>query len=349
MVLAILLVYLALPSGVMLIALWSAFAWFLLRRSRRFVVLTVVTVFVCTIAATVAPALLDMAGLPVPGRENRTSTFMWYFAYLRLDDWRRLLFLVVPGGILPALSLALWRRQDAAARCLTLVTAGYFLLFYVQASISLHYFVPAMLFPIAVFWRQEPTATGAGRTRFIAAVAGAAVVAMALSLPRNASVYVTARAVGSAFQDRFRDGPTEPDSYRRFQLAYLLFPGYVNRDSTRHFAISPIVARYYSRRRAADAPPPAYALVPRSAPPPSGRLAGRDSSASLFVLSDTALKAHIALQPPEPAGSPIYVIPWRERFRTEELRRAPGVISAIQVLGSMGVDTTWLKRAGGKR
>ena len=73
--------------------------------------------------------------------------------YLTFFDWRRFAYIVFPGGILPALTLLMFWRQDRFSRALTVVTSVLFFFFYFTAFIALHHFVVGMVLPVVVFWR----------------------------------------------------------------------------------------------------------------------------------------------------------------------------------------------------
>ncbi|HXI20704.1 MAG TPA: hypothetical protein VNH46_06445, partial [Gemmatimonadales bacterium] len=73
--------------------------------------------------------------------------------YLSFGQWSRMLYVLLPSGVLPALSLLWWRHQDRLSRILTLSTVGYFGFFYFPSFTALHHFAPVMLLPLAVFWR----------------------------------------------------------------------------------------------------------------------------------------------------------------------------------------------------
>ena len=116
--------------------------------------------------------------------------------YLNLTDWHRFAFLIFPSGILPALTLLLYRRQDSLSRIVTLITVGLFLLFYVIAFTALHHFVAIMVLPLIVFWRVWLVAPLRQR-RFAVALAGAgALTAFWLSLPQHFELNRDTRAVG---------------------------------------------------------------------------------------------------------------------------------------------------------
>ncbi len=116
--------------------------------------------------------------------------------FLRFDDYGRLLFLLVPAGILPPVALFLRRSHDFISRSLTVITLGYFAFFYLVAFVVLHHFLPAMVLPVIVFWRValrgswQPVLTGTA--------AAAAVVALVAVQPRCYLVDRTIRNIGQA-------------------------------------------------------------------------------------------------------------------------------------------------------
>lgn len=118
------------------------------------------------------------------------------FRYLRFDHLQRLLWVVIPAGIVPVLALPLIRRHDAIARTLVAITALYFAHFYVLAFTALHHFAPAMLFPIVVFWRLALKTPATGR-RVVVTMAAAA-LALWLSLPQSFDLDRTMRPIGDA-------------------------------------------------------------------------------------------------------------------------------------------------------
>lgn len=118
--------------------------------------------------------------------------------FLRLDDWTRFAYLIVPGGVVPAIALVAWRRFDLQARVMTLVALAYFAFFYCLAFISLHHFAPAMLLPLVVFWRREGQRET--RTPFplnLAVAAGLAVAVLA-ALPRSMTPFRANREIAKS-------------------------------------------------------------------------------------------------------------------------------------------------------
>ena len=149
MLLFIALTFFGLPNGVLLIGLWLLSVILLWRPlPRRQLVLTAAALLGCIVMSSIAPYILTVLHLPAPGREYGMVGLLRQFAFLQWADWRRIAYLVVPSGIIPATALLAWRWQDWVARTLTVVTITYWGFFYVQAHISLHHFVPIMLLPL---------------------------------------------------------------------------------------------------------------------------------------------------------------------------------------------------------
>ena len=178
-----------------------------------------------TVISFLAPPILRAANLPPPGNEYGLLGLLRYLAFLQWSDWRRILFVAVPVGILPALSLLLWRRQDQVARALTLVTVAYFLFFFFQAYTVLHHYIPAMVLPLVVFWRIEPALPERWRPAVLAATAVAGLLALVVSLPAHPQLDTSARRVGAAIADCIGGYETaSPGAYRRSTLFAQLFP-----------------------------------------------------------------------------------------------------------------------------
>lgn len=110
-------------------------------------------------AATVAMQGLDALGLTQKSGEFGAEGILPRLRFVTLDDPQRMLFWLLPAGILPGLALLAWPWQDRLSRILTLTTAIYVLFFYVQAyRILPHHFAPAAILPVIVFWRLGPVA-----------------------------------------------------------------------------------------------------------------------------------------------------------------------------------------------
>jgi hypothetical protein len=272
-----------------------------------------------------------------------------YFAFLQVTDWRRLEFAVVPAGILPAFALLAWRRHDEAARAMTIVTVTYFLFFYVQAYSALHHYVPAMLLPLAVFWRDVLSRPPAGRRWLLAATAVAGLAALWLSLPRAANVYTAGRHVGETIDDRVSGyADADPRALRRaLLLRELLPPDWDPRVPQSLHGGSELTWNVYARRHPAKAASPApesavnYVLQEARDPaPPAMRLIAANPDGALYVRDERVWAEHRALRPAASVGSRLYEIPRGMLFRTmPPPDDGPAIISVVDVLEAIGVDT----------
>jgi hypothetical protein len=148
------------PNAVLLLIFFFA-SYLLLTRPpplRQVIAGGAVTVMVVMLA-TLAMMVLDRTGVAPGGSEFGSDSILRRLRYVTLFDTQRLLFWLLPAGILPGLALCAWRWQDHLSRCLTLTTVIYVLFFYVQAyRILPHHFSPAAILPIIVFWRLRPVA-----------------------------------------------------------------------------------------------------------------------------------------------------------------------------------------------
>jgi hypothetical protein len=194
------------------------------------------------------------------------------------------------------------------ARALVLVTLVYFAIFYFKAHVALHYFIPAMLLPLAVFWRLELKSVVPKAAR--AAVASAAIIALLISLPQNRSPHVRAKLVGSAaFDNRPGYESFEPSFFRGLDLYGELFPApWDPRVPGELYGGSPLPWNYYAQRRLSTEQPN-YFLSDRTGPAPTAaRLVATEESAALFVRSDSVWRVHSA--PPRTSSiGAIYSIP----------------------------------------
>jgi hypothetical protein len=206
--------------------------------------------------------------------------------YLRFDDVRRLLYVIVPSGVLPVLALLAYRRFDAVGRVLTLVTVGYFAFFFVLAFHVLHHFAPAMVLPVVIYWRWMLNE----RPRFllVEATGALAVLAIIVSLPRTLTLDRSSRQIARAMSYRVGnyDGsyPEWRAAFRSKDMVDTLFPPYwKDPDPSRERMGSPWVFVHYATR-GEIAPNANYVIQAPSAPPPAGfTLVQATDSGATFV------------------------------------------------------------------
>ncbi|MGJ5813708.1 hypothetical protein [Paludibaculum fermentans] len=317
--------YICWPTGVMLAALWCAAtlaAW--KQRPKRQVLATLAALAACMAVARLLNHFLPMIGMARPGGEHGWSAlleerlniyqigamlrlrFVWDALFLK-----RWLWVALPAGILPFGALALWRRQDEFSRAITLTTLGYFLFFYTQALVHVHYFVPAMLLPLVVYWRMEPVGE-LDRRRFHLATAAAGCLALALSWPANPNVFLATRAIGSTIESRIAGyDRQEPRAFKGFQLMIHAIPdGWEEGVPDRRFGVLPSVWAYYAHRSRLEHIPVNYILIDRQAVPPQGAsLIAQDEETALYVLDLQVMESQRALRLPDRAGNWVYQAP----------------------------------------
>lgn len=340
------LTFTAEANGLVLMLFWLASVWLVWRpRPRAELLWPAASVAGCLAFAALLPPLLGAAGLPRPGSEHSLVQLLYKFNFLQWEHWQRFLYAAVPGGILPFCALLAWRRQDPTARALTLTSAAYFLLFYIQAFTTLHYFVPAMLLPLAVFWRLNFAAAGATARRWMTGAAAAAgMVALILSWPANRELHTTARAVADAVEDRTPALATvDPAAFRRSEILWKLLPSDWEPEVPRKtYGGSALVWDYYARRgKAPRAGAANYVLqLASAAPPPEGKLIATHSDVALYVLREDVWKQHRAMQPPTPAGNPMYAVPRWMLFGLNGYPRdgGPSVINLLELIARSGFD-----------
>jgi hypothetical protein len=348
------LAFLALPSGTLLTAFWLlavAIVW--KPRPWREMLWSVATIAVCYLLSAGATRVLALLSLPQPGNEYGMVGLLRRFAFLQWTDWRRILFLVVPSGILPALALLAWRWQDQVARAFTLVTFAYFVFFYLQAFTLLHYYIPIMLFPLIVFWRNDRIIQARTRSAVLASTALAGGIALLLSLPANATPDTSARLIGSAIEIRIGGYPVvEPVFFKRLEMFYQLFPADWDPSvPNESYGGTPLPWNYYAQHTARGAREINYVLQTNTDPaPPMMRKIADENSVALYLRSDAVWADHLALRPPTPAGSRIYFIPRGMIFRSVQLVEGPSVINVVNVIERFGFDLApFLDRLGVRR
>ncbi|HEX6134253.1 MAG TPA: hypothetical protein VFZ24_09820 [Longimicrobiales bacterium] len=302
------------PAGLVLLAFWVAAAVLLMRPVPIAASLTAAgTMAAAVLLASWAPEALAALGAPAPGSEHGAG-LVRRLLRVNVTDWKRVLYVVVPAGILPAFAIAAVRRQDPLARTVAAVALVQFLFFYVQARISLHYFAPAMVLPVIVFWRVAGTMTLRPRV-LNAAVAACAGIALVLSLPPDLAPHRAARIVGGGIDERV--GGYEQAGPLPFRASELLFEVFPRPSSDRvpdsAYSESPLAWLYYAHRPEARGGT-SYVLQTVDATAPDGRLAAQRDGMALYITNDSLVSRDVGLLPPQ-SIAPIYRISKQTLFR----------------------------------
>lgn len=186
--------FLARPTILLVVILLGAGIWFAAPERRRPGLRLIAAAIGIWVALLAGYEFLYLSGAGDPGYSG--GSILNRFRFLTFTDLHRFLYAAAPTGILPALSLLAYRWQDPLARCITIVSAGYFLVFYIPAFTSLHHFVPVMILPLVVLWRLILFHSDGYRPALAVAVSTA--VFLYLSLPRHFEINRTFRHIGAS-------------------------------------------------------------------------------------------------------------------------------------------------------
>lgn len=193
------------PSGMPLLALLGILGWFSGRKSRS-------SHTAWMLAALGVCALGAFAWQAVAGPSEHSAGYLarrllfWHFT-----DVKRLLILLVPCGFLPIIALLRPRRREALGWLLSLVCLIYFAFFYAQAFVALHYFAPAMVLPVIVFWRSRLQAPTPSRWPVPLAIAGCC-AALWVSFPQHSVANQSMRTLGQQTELGIGDYSTDYQS-----------------------------------------------------------------------------------------------------------------------------------------
>lgn len=303
------------PAGGMLIAFWLA-ATILLRRPRAWAsIVTVALVLLAGhLAARLGGELLRLLDLPAPvggGYDLLEAGRRWRF--VQIEDWTRLRYLLIPAGVLPGLALFDWRRLDGAARPLAVAALAYFVPFYLQATVSVHHFAPAMILPLAVAAGSSRLGSGSGMRWWTASWYAGGLVAVWLALPDHPGVSVVPRRVAGSIADRATGYEAlTPTAYSQAELLEPLFAlPWDPRVPGQLYGVSPLVNLHYACRGPACTGKRPYLLTDARDMPSSvgARVVARSGNLELHVLDHEAWQRDRAIREPSPAGSRFYALP----------------------------------------
>jgi hypothetical protein len=299
-----LLAHLTLPSGLLLGLLWVAAALAFVRpRPVAASATLIATIAAAKLVEASLPRLLAALDLPAPGGEYESVASR--FLFLQVSDLRRVLYAAIPCGIFPLLAFVRWRALDPWARALGAATLGYFALFYVQAYVSLHHFVPCMLLPIAVHAHLGVRTNAGARALFARAAMLAA--AIALAWPATGFVATHARAIGRKLV--IHAGDYARSEGRAFHAAAPLHELFARSGDPcvpeRCYGGSPLVWNHYARH-GGDVAGASYAVLDAAEPAPPGmaKLAERDGFA-VYVRDLEELRRDRERVMPSPPGAPL--------------------------------------------
>lgn len=266
----------------------------------------------CLAVLTGLPHALRMFGVELPGagHEHGLANLVGRYRALALLDHERFAYAVVPCGIYPFACFAFWRRSDHATRALMVATVLCFLAYYVMAKTSLHYFVPAMVLPVAAFWRQFADRLDPLGALFCAATMAAS---LWLALPAEPGIYVTSREIGHATDvSQLDDYATmAPSCYRAADLFLTVLSGAGSADvPDRLYGGSAHAWIHYAHQPEAENVQKRYKLSPTGTPRPPGAIVGaRNDEFVIYVLDEDAWEKDRTRHPAGSRGKDLYQIP----------------------------------------
>jgi hypothetical protein len=327
------------PGSVPLLGLFLL-AWFVSARPlpwRRSIIYGL-GLIACLLIIGLIPSVLGILGVEMEGSEHSPVTlFLRQFEYMAVADFQRLAWLVLPTGIYTALGLFGWRGWDTLSRALTVLTVTLFGMYYVMATVSLHYFVPVMLLPLVIFWRKY----GSGLLSPVQLSACGAGLAISLwfALPSGTGIYTATRTIGETIDVSSIEGyaDMDPFAFRASSRLSALFPGdgrpEVPDDA---YGGSPIAWMYYANRPEADRAPKNYVLAPADSELPPGAIeVRRDSVAAVYVYDADQWESDRRLKPQHSRGKAIYAVPRNVLlFRGADSER-PGYFRARSWVGRL--------------
>lgn len=280
---------------------WLAARWLADRDARPQVLRHVLAFGAAVVMVALVPVLLAAAGAASPGQEHNIIGMLAKFATLEATDVRRLAFVFVPAGLYPALALLRLRRRDPVVDALGLFLAASFLLYYVMAYYSLHYFVPSMVLSLVLFWRSEFTPGATRQTWFVPAAAAMAALALYLSLPVEPGIYTASRTLGRRIDVSAVVGydVMRNEAFPNIDVLAELFPTDMEPQvPDRAYGGSPLAWRVYAEQARADSVPKDYVLEPS----PDGAWHAR-------VLNPEAYGRDRVVVPAGSRGSRLYAVP----------------------------------------
>lgn len=327
------------PASLPLLGLFLV-AWLLSSRPPpwRRVVSHGVGLTACLLVLALVPLALGLFGVVVQGSEhNPAALFLRQFEYMAVADFERFAWVALPAGIYPVIGLFRWGRSDALTRALIVLTVALFAMYYVMGTLSLHYFVPVMLLPLAIFWRKyEPDRWGG--LPIMACWVGAG-ISLWLALPAGTGIYSASRIVGEQIDSAAFSGYAEMDlaAFRAGERLSALFQTDGRPDvPEKAYGGSPLAWMYYASRESAPASPKNYALLPPHTPRPEGAVEIlRDSVAAVYVYDTRQWEEHRTLQPRHSRGKEIYRVPRTVLFDRGPASRRPGFFKPRTLLARL--------------
>jgi hypothetical protein len=326
------------PNGLPLAVVWLAARAFVARQppwpalGRSLAILVA-----CMVLSSLVPTIVGALGLPLPGQQHSATNLLRRFGHIEPLDLRRFLFLFVPCGIYPIAALLDLRRSASDSQAMLLTSFGIFAIYYPLATLSLHYFAPAMVLPLAAFWSGGHRGDWRSRPGVRLVLVGLALLAVGLNLPTGTALYDATRELGERIDVSGASGldANEPRAHRASLALRLLFPGsaFIGVPDER-LGLSAPTMRYYAER--APSGEKHYALVDPGGSAPEGFTEiGRHPDATVYIASRERWERDQRMRPARSLGRGIYIFS-RDHLFTSRVWRVARETRTISV-------TWWLE------
>lgn len=289
-------------AAVAMTVFWLAARWIADRRARAIVPRQAVAFLAGVVSVSLIGLLMRALGVPDPGGEHGLLALLRKFVTLQVTDVRRLLFVFVPVGLYPVLALTRLARREPVADAVALLLAASFGLYYVMAFYSLHYFVPAMVFALLLFWRTELSRTEPSGAATGVLAAAATALALWVSLPIESGIYTATRDLGRMIDVSAVTGyeTAQNSAWAHVDDLSQLFPKDMDPAVPgTQYGGSPLAFHIYAQqaRGSGDSQKP-YAFVPDT-----------QGAWRPLVRDDAAFARDRVLKPAGSRGAPLYDIP----------------------------------------
>ena len=267
-----LMAYLCRPTGLLILGLLGlSIALCVSEQRREWLIRITVALGMCLVIGL----LYEKVYIPsVVGDINvgySSKSILERFRYLRVDDFSRINLALFPGGILPFISLLAFRWQDSFGRIIAAVTLVYFGVFYFPAFIAFHQFVPAIIFPLVVFWRLYLFHKDRSGHVLLPMGAVAAGVSLWLSLPHHFEINRTQRQIGQATDYRVAGYTIDYQMLKHASLLLeLISPDWDVTDPSQELVVSPYSIIFYSLKPKTSESKVNYIIQPLGEPSPPG-------------------------------------------------------------------------------
>lgn len=277
----------------------------------------------CLALLTVLPLVFAALGTPPPGTEHGAVTLMREnYGIVSFMSIERFGYVILACGIYPMWCFIRWSGSDDVSRAVMLVAVGQFGMYYIMGAAPLHYFVPAMLLPLAVFWYQRQRSDELWGRRAVVLQTAGVVVTIGLALPATSSIHMATRTIGERIDvvGFDRDDPAVLDASSGFRGLFDRLVSPAVPDET--FGVSSIALVYYANFVDRPSASSTYALVRAGGtyPRPGTRVA-TDSLAYVLVLDEQVWQSDRDARPLASLGTPVFVVPRDKLFARRSLQR----------------------------